>query len=95
MKALAAGVKLDATLHHQSPADQHAVWCGPGAVPLVAAEVSQAGAQGAAPGNGAAVIAGVPDKGRVVHLGQQFAHHGGIAAKAVASQHEQIAAQVF
>ena len=95
MKALAVGIELYAALHHQRPADQCAVRRGPGAVALVAAQVGQPGAQGAAPGNGAAVVAGVPGKRGVAHLRQQLAHHGGVAAKAVAGQHQQLTAQVL
>ena len=64
-------------------------------MPLVAAQVGQPGAQRAAPGNRTAVIAGVPGKGRVAHLGQQFVHHGGIATKTVTGQHQQVASQVL
>ena len=62
---------------------------------LPATQVGQAGAQCAAPGDGAAVVAGMAGKDGAAHLGQLRRHHLRIAAKAVAGQQQGAAGQGF
>ena len=65
------------------------------AVALVAAQVGQRGAERLAPGDGAAVVAGMAEDGASAHLGQQFAHQPPVAAEAVAGQQHGTAAHVL
>jgi hypothetical protein len=89
------GIDLDAAFHHQRPGDQRALRHRPRAMALAAAQVGQARAQRAAPGDGAAVVAGVAGEDRVAHRRQQFGHHRRVAAEAVAGQQQHAAGQVL
>ncbi len=95
VKTPAQRIDLHRAFHHQRPRHQRALRHGPGAVTLVTAEVGQACAQRAAPGDRAAVVAGVAGKGGVFHLGQQLLHHRRIAAKTVAGEDQRVAGQLL
>ena len=95
VEALALRVDLHAAFHHGGPGHERALRDDPGAVALVAAQVRQAGAQAAPPGDGAAVVAHMPAKGGIGHGRQQFAHQRGVAAVAVAGQDQRVAGQVL
>ena len=62
---------------------------------LVAAQIGQLCAERLAPGDGAAIVAGVTGKSRIAHFRQHVTHHVGIAAKTVAGQDQHVARQVF
>ena len=62
---------------------------------LVATQVGQLRTQLLAPGDGAAVVAGVAGVQRVAHLWQQAAHPLGVAPKAVARQQHAVAAELL
>ena len=62
---------------------------------LVAAQVCQARAQGLTPGDGDAVVSDMAGVDRFAHFGQQFGHHGLVAAKTVAGQDQHVAAEVL
>ena len=95
VEPIAPLVDLDAPLHHQTPRNQCALRHGPRAMPLVGAHVGQSGPHLLAPGNRAAVVAGVTGKHRVGHLGQPFAQHDGVAPKSIAGQDQGLARQIF
>jgi hypothetical protein len=95
VEAPAFGVDLDAAFGHQRPRDQRTLRHRPRAVALVAAEIGEARAERAAPGDRAAVVAGMAGEDGVAHLGQQLAHHRRIAAEAVAGEQQDVAGDVL
>src|SRR6516165_5735377 len=94
-KAPASRIDLEATLHDHRPGNQDVMRRGDRALTLVGAEIRKLGAEGFAPNNRIAAIAGMTEIKRVRHLRYEAANQLGIAPVTAAREDQSLAADAL